>query len=294
MNFKKIKLIIIISLFGSFPITVLLTSNVFASKPMFNNQSISLDGTDYYFEDFTDQTYRSGATTAWGWGGGQLTNERNFSYVTQDFYATSSVCKGIEIQGRKAYIVVDHPIATDCLEILDITSPGSIIQMSSRDSFSEMISINIHGNYLYAGTNSSNSLKTYNVTDPTALGVPSGIYINGANVDGAVTDIATYGGHLIYFTAYNSTSDRALRVLDSSDPDNGNLITNNWVNKKAHGLDIAGQLAYVAASDEGFYVLNISNKYQAIEYDFVALPGFASNLFHQLFLRILQLFYDPF
>lgn len=277
MDSRKIKLIIILSLFGSFPLTLLLTSNLSASKPMFNNQSMFLKGIGNYFEDFTDQTYKSAATTAWGWGGGQLTNERNFSYVLHDFYATAGICKGIDIQGRKAYIVSDHPAATDSLEILDITSPAFITQMSSRFSFSEMISIAIHGDFLYAGLNTSwQQINVYNATDPLALGA-GGIYIDHQNVDGAVTDIAPWG-HLIYFTSYNSTSDRSLRVLDASDPDNTQLITNAWSSKKAHGLDIAGQLAYVAASDEGFYVLNISDKYQAIEYDYIPLPGFASDV----------------
>jgi len=277
MNSSKIKLIIILSLFGSFPLTLLVSDNVFASKPMFNNQSMSLNGIGNYFEDFTDQTYKSGATTAWGWGGGQLTNERNFSYITQDFYATSSVCKGIDIQGRKAYIVVDHPTSVDSLEILDITSPAFMIQLSSRSSYSGMCSIAIHGNYLYSGVNATTDrMNVYNATDPTALGYVFN-FIDSKVVDGGVTDIATYG-HLIYFTAYNSISDRALRVLDASDPATTTLITNNWNNKKAHGLDISGQTAYVAAADDGFYVLDIADKYQAVEYDYVPLPGFASDV----------------
>ncbi|MHA1531815.1 MAG: GGIII-like transmembrane region-containing protein [Candidatus Heimdallarchaeota archaeon] len=277
MDSRKFKLIIIVSLIGSFPLALLSTSNVFASKPIFDNQSLSTNGLGFYYEDFFDTTYKAAATTAWGWGAGQLTSERNFSYVVQDFYTTAGICKGIDIQGRKAYIVSDHPASTDSLEILDITSPAFITQMSSRFSFDEMISIAIHGDYLYAGLNMSwQQINVYNATDPLALG-GGGIYIDHQNVDGAVTDIAPWG-HLIYFTVYNSTSHRSLRVLDASDPDNTQLITNAWSNNKSYGLDIAGQLAYVAASDEGFYVLNISDKYNAIEYDFLPTPGFASDV----------------
>jgi hypothetical protein len=280
MDSRKIKLIIILCLVGSFPLALLPTSNAFASKPVFDDQFLSLNGVGNYFEDFTDQIYRSAATTAWGWGGGQLTSERNFSYVTQDFYATSSTCRGIDIQGRKAYIVVDFPgpASTDSLEILDITSPGFITQMSSRASFPGMISILIHGNYLYAGCNDTNQqINFYNATDPSGLGGGSGIYFGNRGVDGEVTDIESYG-HLIYFTSFNSTSSRSLRVLEASDPSSPTLITNNWNNKDAHGLDIKGQLAYIAAGDDGFYVLNISDKYSAIEYDYVATPGFASDV----------------
>ncbi len=277
MDSRKFKLIIIVSLVGSFPLTLLATSKVVATNPIFGNQSLSTDGLGFYYEDFFDTTYKSAATSAWGWGAGQLTSERNFSFVNQDFHPTLAPCKGIDIQGRKAYIVTDHPTGISALEILDITSPAFITSMSTRDSYDDMISIAIHGDYLYAGVNMSwQQINVYNATDPLALGVPSN-YIDDENVDGAVTDIAPWG-HLIYFTVYDSASDRSLRVLDASDPANTQLITNVWSSNKSYGLDIAGQLAYVAASNEGFYVLNISDKYNAIEYDFLATPGFASDV----------------
>ena len=277
MDSRKFKLIIIVSLIGSFPLTLLATSKVFATNPNFGNQSLSTDGLGFYNEDFTDQIYRSAATSAWGWGAGQLTSERNFSLVSQDFHATLAPCKGIDIQGRKAYIVTDHPTATNSLEILDITSPAFIISMSTRNSFQDMISIAIHGDYLYAGVNvTTQQINTYNATDPSGLG-GAGVYMDNEYVDGAVTDIEPWG-QLIYFTAYDSASDGSLRVIDASNPGSVQLITNAWFNKNAYGLDIAGQLAYVAASDDGFYVLNISDKYNAIQYDYLATPGFASDV----------------
>ena len=279
MDSRKLKLLIVVSLFLSFPLALLPTSNVFANQSIFSNQVFSINAMGGYVESFTNQVFKSAATSAWGWGGGQLTSERNFSFVSQDFYATSGNCRGIDIQGRKAYVVVDFPgpAATDSLEILDITSPAFITQLSSRNSYPGMISIAIHGDYLYAGGNDSTKrMNVYNATDPTALGVAPN-FIDSQIVDGEVTDIATYG-HLIFFTAFNSTSDRSLRVLDASDPSNTDLITNDWVSKKAHGLDIQGQLAYIAAAEEGFYVLNISDKYSAIEYDYIPVPGFAGDV----------------
>ncbi|MBK5114674.1 MAG: hypothetical protein JJE41_13710 [Candidatus Heimdallarchaeota archaeon] len=279
MDSRKIKLIIILFLVGSFPLALLPTNNVFASKPIFDNQLLSLNGLGNYFEDFTDQTYKAAATSAWGWGGGQLTNPRNFSFISQDFHPTANPCKGIDIQGRKAYIVTDHSSPSVTLEILDITSPAFLISMSTRSSLNNLISIAIHGNYLYVGRNNTyatQNMNVYNATDPTALGVGAN-YLDFVHVDGAVTDIATRG-QLIFFTAYDSTSDKSLRVLDASDPANVIQITNTWSNNKSYGLDIKGQLAYIAASDQGFYVLNISDKYSAIEYDFIPLPGFASDV----------------
>lgn len=278
MDSRKMKLIIVLSLMLSFPLALLPTSNVFASQPIFNNQNLSVNGLGNYFETFTDQVYRSAATTAWGWGGGQLTNERNFSYAIQDNYATLDACKSIDIQGRKAYIVSHKGAATNNLEILDITSPSFIIQMSSRSTLPNLYTVAIHGNYLYAGRNDTGSqgMNVYNATDPTAIGV-GGNYIGFANVDGAVTDIEPWG-HLIYFTIYDSASDHSLGVFDASDPDNPVLINNAWTTNKSYGLDINGQLAYIAASDEGFYVLNISDKYNAVEYDYLSIPGFACDV----------------
>jgi len=60
MELKNIKFLLIIYLIGAFPLAVLGSSNVFASSPMINNQSFSVKGVGNYFEDFTDQTYRSG------------------------------------------------------------------------------------------------------------------------------------------------------------------------------------------------------------------------------------------
>ncbi|NHJ31701.1 MAG: hypothetical protein FK732_02455 [Asgard group archaeon] len=278
MDSRKLKFILMVSLMLSFPLALLSTSNGFASQPIFSNEVFSYNGVGNFFEDFTNQVYKAASTSAWGWGGGQLTSERNFSYSIQDNYATAAECKNIDIQGRKAYIVVDNPTSIDSVEILDITSPAFITQMSARTSLSDLISCAIHGDYLYVGRNTTTQhMNVYNVTDPTALANPSGIYIGNVAVDGGVTDVEPWG-HLIYFTAFNSTSSRSLRVIDASDPDNPVLITNDWANKNAHGLDIKGQLAYIAASDDGFYVLNISNKHSPIQYDNIPVPGFASDV----------------
>lgn len=66
MDSRKMKLIIILCLIGSFPLALLSTNNAFASKPIFDDQLLSLNGVGNYFEDFTDQIYKSAATTAWG------------------------------------------------------------------------------------------------------------------------------------------------------------------------------------------------------------------------------------
>ena len=70
-----------------------------------NNRILfSIKGSDSYFEDFYLTTYRDFLpTTAYGWGGGTISNRRNFSLTSLDFYATAAPIRDIDIDGRHAY-----------------------------------------------------------------------------------------------------------------------------------------------------------------------------------------------
>ena len=277
MDSRKFRLIIALGLIASFLLTPFMAVNVLGSERPIGSQELVINSGGSFFETFTDQTYRSAATSAWGWGGGQITNMRNFSFTSQDFFSTPYPIKGIEVQGRKAYLVMDTPVVTNSLQILDITNPAFMIQTSTCSSNQDMISIAIDGDVLYAGLNDSNKqINVYNASDPYDLG-GAGYYIDDELVDGDVTDIEPRG-HFVYFTAYNSTSDKSLRILDASDPSNVKLITNDWTSKNAYGLDVFGYLTFVAAGDEGFYVLNTTNKYSATEFDYLPTPGFAADV----------------
>ena len=277
MDSRKFRFIFAIGLIASFLLAPFIAANVVSIGRPFGSQELVINSGGSFSETFLEQTYRSAATTAWGWGGGQITNMRNFSFVSQDFFATPYPIKGIEVQGRKAYLVMDTPIITDSLQILDITSPAFMIQTSTRTSYQDMISIAINGDVLYAGLNDSlNQINVYNASNPYDLG-GAGYYIDDELVDGAVTDIEPRG-QFVYFTAYNSTSDKSLRILDASDPDNVELITNDWSSQNAYGLDVFGDFSFIAAGDDGFYVLNTSNKYSATEYDYLPTPGFAADV----------------
>ncbi|NPE09237.1 MAG: hypothetical protein GNW80_13205 [Asgard group archaeon] len=277
MNPRKFRFIIALGLIASFLLTPFMVVNVLGSESPFGSQELVINSGGSFSETFLEQTYKSAATTAWGWGGGQITNMRNFSFISQDFFATPYPIKGIEVQGRKAYLVMDTPVVTDSLQILDITSPAFMIQTSTCSSYQDMISIAINGDVLYVGLNDSyQQINVYNASDPYDLG-GVGYYIDDELVDGAVTDIEPRG-QFVYFTAFNSTSDKSLRILDASDPDNVKLITNDWASRNAYGLDVFGDLSFIAAGNEGFYVLNTSNKYSATEYDYLPTPGFAADV----------------
>jgi hypothetical protein len=277
MDSRKFRFISAIGLIASFLLAPFIAANVVSIGRPFGSQELVINSGGSFSETFLEQTFKDPITTAWGWGGGQITNMRNFSFTSQDFFPTPYPIKGIEVLGRKAYIVMDTPVVTDSLQILDITSPAFMIQTSTRSSFQDMITLTIDGDVLYSGLNDSyTQINTYNASDPYDLG-GMGYFIDDVIVDGYVTDIEPRG-QFVYFTAYNSTSDRSLRILDASDPANGILITNDWVSKNAYGLDVFGDLTFVAAGDEGFYVLNTTNKYSAIEYDYLATPGFAADV----------------
>ena len=233
-------------------------------------------------ENFDDTTLMDPMTNAVGWGTGTVTGERDFQVLPLDFLETPHDARGLAIQGRKAYIVFYNYSSTfDSFGCIDLNDPTNLRLLSTRHSFYGMTSIAIDGDILYVGKTSVplatyNQLGTYNASKAFNLGV-GGYFLDHYTVDGAVTDIDPEG-HLVYFTSYNDISGRSLRITDAEDPDNLREITPNWNNEKALGLEVTSHYAYIAASDEGLYVLNISNKHQPVEIGYLNLPGNATDV----------------
>ncbi len=166
----------------------------------------------------------------------------------------------------------------ETLYIFDIYDPANIKITSSRASWSNMYSVAVDGDILYGGLGyggTSPRISAYNATDP--FGLDGSAFLDNVLADGAVTDIEPFG-HLVYYTAYNSTAGKSLRLIDASDPANQIGITTDWGTDKPLGLDISGQLGYIAASDEGFYILNMTDKWSPVEYGYVDTPGNATDV----------------
>ncbi len=243
-----------------------------------DNSDNKLSVTEVYNEDFLDVLDKDPSTTAWGWGSGTLTNERNFSWELLDFYDTPYQARSVDVQGRKVYVSQFHPsdfaYSIGCYNIND---PSNIILMSERGSIPRTLTFVVDGDVGYAGTDfASQNFIHYNVSKPYDFNGLN-VYLGGISRDGIVTDIDPEG-YLVYYTVYNSASDSSLRVFNSADPSSPIDISASWTSNKALGLEVEGHLAYVAASTDGLYILNVSNKNTFVELGHVDLPGNATDV----------------
>jgi hypothetical protein len=243
---------------------------------------LTQNSTGTYSDSFDDIAFRDAVSNVWGWGDGTLTNQRDISWSPLDFYPTQNSIRDLEIQGRKVYAVgYNESTFTRSLLALDITDPSNIFLTSYRNSIYSAISCAIDGDVFYVGSIASgpsglNRLHVYNVSKPYSLGGGS-VYESFHSTSGGVTDIDAEG-YRIYYISYNDTNGDALRIANTRNPDAITTYTPNWNNKKALGLEVSGHIAYIAASDEGLYTLNISNKYTPTELDFIPLPGNATDV----------------
>ncbi len=240
---------------------------------------IDCSGSDSYFEDFTTDAYKDPSTTAWGWGTGTMTNTRDFSWELLDYYNTTFTARSVDVQGRRVYVgQFDAVSSVDAIGCYDINDPSNILLMSQRNSISRTLTFVVDGDVGYSGTDfASIAFNPYNISNPYALDAVSGVYLGGIARDGAVTDIDPEG-YLVYYTVYNSVSDRSFRVINAEDPDNLVEIPASWISNKALGLEVEGHLAFIAASTDGLYILNVSSKYSHVEIGYLSLPGNATDV----------------
>ncbi len=282
MNKIKIKITEIVSIFL---LMFLVTSSTCyqVSSYLENNQTpYTIKTTGNVVDDFTTDLFRDAASNVFGWKSGTLTNERNFTWAITDFYPTDNEIRDLVVQGRKIY-ATGYNDTTSLKSVLafDINDPLNIKLLSTRTSMSGLQVAAIDGDIFYGGKIPSSitpisALGVYNVSNPYDLN-GLGVYLDGVFPDGLVTDIA-FQGHLVYYTSFNDTINRSFRLVDVKDPYSLIAITPEWVNNKALGLEVDRHFAYIAASDDGFYILNVSNKNFPVEVGHLSLSGNATDV----------------
>lgn len=146
--------------------------------------------------------------------------------------------------------------------------------MSSRNSFADLRCGRIDGDFFYAGR--SIGLARYNVSNPYNY-AGGGVYLGTTALDGVVTDIDTQG-HFVYCTARGSASSRAFKIIDFEDPYSPQVVVNNWGSQTTLGIDVEGQLVYLAEDYFGLYIANMSNPHIFLQYDSVNTPGNATDV----------------
>ncbi len=272
---RKILALFLLSLF---PLTNIftLTASGLNGNDIWNN--LSPNGLVNYFEDFIDENYNDdSSTTAEGWGTGTIRNARDYAVEILDIYPTIQPVRGLDVQGRKAYIGGYN--ATDdaqTLLILNISDPANMELMSYRDSSEHIGPIKVDGDVVYTGfLGSTLRINSYNVSNPYGLSGPA--YRDSDNTDGLVTDIDIQG-YLIYYTAYNSPSFRSINLADGRDIDNLGGLTFEWNSNKTLGIDVEGQIVYAAESEDGFYILDGSLRDPIVELSHLNTPGNATDV----------------
>lgn len=276
MNSNKKRIFLSLWVLGLFSLTMLISPSLSGYGRIFENHPYIINGVDNYVEDFSTTTYLDGSSTASGWGMGGVLNTRNYSWEHLDFSPTVYAAYGLAVQGRKAYVCCYNDSTIDfSVQAFDINNPEDIKLLSYRNSITHCYTCEVDGDYLYIGT-TDKTIDSYNIQNPFSLG-GGGVFLDWYNTDGAVTDI-DIEGHLVYYTLYNSTSNRSLGIAYAEDPDNLGKITSDWNSNKGLGLDVEGDLAYIAASDEGLYIINITDKDTITEYGHVDTPGNATDV----------------
>ncbi len=243
-----------------------------------DNSDTELSIVGLYNEDFDYETYKDPITTAWGWGSGALTNERDFSWALLDFYNTPNQARSVDVQGRKVYVSQFNAFtASNSIGCYNINDPSNILLMSERGSIPRTLTFVVDGDAGYAGADyAGQKFIPYNVSKPYGFN-GADVYLGGINKDGPVTDIDPEG-YLVYYTVFNSVSGQSFRIMNAADPSSPIDITPNWNNEKALGLEVEGHFAYIAASTDGLYILNVSNKYSPVEIGYLGLPGNATDV----------------
>jgi hypothetical protein len=233
--------------------------------------------TSYYTENFTANTfYDGGASTADGWGWGSITSARQYSVTLLDNYSTNNPVMGVDVQGRKVYMVTHGSDASNpSNRILDITNPENLRLLSERNSLSDIICGRISGDIFYAGR-ISGGVARYNVSDPFGYAAAP-VYLGTVSLDGPTTDIEVQG-HFAYVTAYGSAGADSYRVIDFEDPYAPVLLRTIWWSVTTQGLAIEGHIAYLAESLNGLYLYNVSNPIVGVQYDNVNTPGNATDV----------------
>ena len=233
---------------------------------------IPTPGVGVYTEDFASTAHLL-AADAYGWGRGAVTSDRVITNTLLDTYGSVGPVMGVDAQGRKIYFV-SYGSSTNSNNILNVTDPANLQLMSSRTSLPDLRCGKIDGDFFYAGR--ASGVAFYNVSNPYNY-AGTGVYLGTIGLDGLVTDIDTQG-HFLYCTGRGSASFRAFKIIDVEDPYNPQVIANNWGSQTTLGIDVEGQLAYLAEDFYGFYIANISNPHIFVQYDHIDTPGNATDV----------------
>lgn len=263
-----------------FLIIIFTASNIILTNALVETLFPQITKTDtaIFVEDFEDTTFMALTTNAFGWGTGTVTNARNVSLISLDFYPTYNPLRNIDVQGRKVYAAgYNSTTHYQSLLAFNINDPADIRLASFRSSVSELATLTVSGDIAYGGSIRTKRVYYYNITNPYSLD-GTGVYMDNNYVSGAVTDLEIQGNFL-YAAVFNESSSRSFKIVDVTNPEPPNeIIATDFNSPDVLGLAVSGHYAYLAASSDGLYILNVTNRYFPAILGHLNLPGNATDV----------------
>ena len=255
-----------------------------------------------FSEDFTTTTYLDGSsTTAEGWGDGFLLSAHKTPEIMGS-YPTTSYSLGLDIFGDYAFIA-DWD---NGLKILNISQPNSPTYVSSYDT-GYAYDVCVDGNYAYV-TDAINSFQVVNITDPSSpdlvgsfnMGVAVDLCISGdfaylaAGLNGLKgvflldplnpwesdsysTTGSAVGVCIEANYAFVATNTSGMTIINITRPFSIGYLS-SYSSSQVCKVSVSGNFAYIAAGEDGFHVLditNIRNPYSIFNSD---LPVYANDI----------------
>ncbi len=274
MSLCKPRLLLTLFFLTLLPLVALTHIPSLAESSPVETRVIPKPGITIYHEDFTTITdLDSGNTSAYGWGTGSISNPRSFGVTFLDFWSTPYPVSSLDVQGRKVYVVLHNRTSTiDTQHIFNISDPTNINQLSERDTSSWLMTSEIAGDIMYLGKSNPAWIGLYNVSNPYQISFPPDQNTFSA---GTVMDLAVQG-YFLYVAIYGSIPGEGLNIIDIEDPNNIRVV--GGYGTSFLGLDVQGQLAYIANGTDGFAILNVSNPYSVTELDTLNTPGNATDV----------------
>ncbi len=258
-------------------ITVFIIPGNSKTSDVFYLSNFTEASSDIYGEDFTTTIFRdSPSTNTFGWGRGYISSPRNYTFNPLHSYSTPGPVIDLEIQGHRCFALTHDPtVSAAQMHIFDISDPTSIGILGTTSWGNNGTALAVDGAYYYIGMDyiGGPSFITNDAIDPTN---PIGHY--AFTVSTKITDIETEGRY-VYFVNYNDIGGKSLKVFDAMDPTTSSWYsTTDWLNSNGLGLTVEGFYAFIAASDDGLYILNISNVLSPTFVGHVDTPGNATDV----------------
>ncbi len=267
-KYRRLQLLTISLLLWILFITVLPSSSGLASGSPFR-------ATGTYTEDFTTSTFQDSlATTTEGWGNGAISNPRYYYITKTANYTTPYPVRSLDVQGRKAYAVLYDPtVGLDSFRIFNISDVNIIDPLDTISPADYLLSVEVEGDVGFVGDSDGTPwIGAYNISNPYQI---TGLDVILPGGNGKITDFEIQG-HFLYVSVFGSTTND-LAIIDIEDPSQlagvGGVALSEFL-----GLEVQGQLAFLAEGTNGLSIYNVSNPSSVTSLGSVNTPGNATDV----------------